>query len=235
MSSTPPSEQSMTIYPESYSVVVRKFHSTTQKRTTRFFSKISGDFPRFLLYGSNTKMPFVSAKMRFHQTICVALLVAGSIMGCQSNTAPSAGKTNTQDKLLLKQIETQPKRLCEKSVPLAPKRSEKPNPNRQTLKELFSINGPTTVLFASSDIASESEIAKRLDNVLASRPRLLWTTISWSEGPDFSRESFTASLTTKGLQPIRIEVTGYQVCVVDTTGDVYFFRNVQADSWDNEK
>ena len=180
-------------------------------------------------------MPLISAILRLRQRLYVAVVIAASSVGSQPNIVPSVGTTKTQETLILNQIESQPKRLCEKRVPSAPQPVEKPNPNRQPLKDLFSISGPTTVLFASSDIASVTDLATRLDNVLASRPRILWNTISWSEGPDFSRESFVASLMTKNSQPIRIEVTGYQVCVVDTTGDVYFFRNVQTDSWDNEK
>jgi hypothetical protein len=53
----------------------------------------------------------------------------------------------------------------------------------------------------------------------------------WSEGANFRVGSFIGDVRTADGAALRMEVSGYQVCVRDAAGQAWFFRNVPIDVW----
>lgn len=84
------------------------------------------------------------------------------------------------------------------------------NDDKRTVAELLGIADPDP----------------RAHEILAARPRALSPFINWAEGIQ------------PGMQWIktdRIDAAGYQVCVRDTKGGYWYFRNVPGDLWQTEK
>lgn len=93
-------------------------------------------------------------------------------------------------------------------------------------------SGAAVVEFVSPDWSGrDNDLKRRVDDVLRSRPRFLAPQIMWAEGADLRRETLTATLRRADGAAARLSVSGYQVCLRDASGELWFFRKVPLDLW----
>lgn len=151
--------------------------------------------------------------------------------------AASAGPSPTKPAAAVKlpsasQSESRPSKLCSWAAFRDDQSNELGNPDGSSLSQLLGVHHETIrVSYASSDWQDAHQVLDAVRRLMTVRPRHLSRTINWSEGADFSRRSFAAAVSLAGGGYLRIEASGYQVCISDLAGQIWYFRDVPVDTY----
>jgi hypothetical protein len=94
-------------------------------------------------------------------------------------------------------VELRSKQFCPRGSATANSQETRLNEERKTFRELLGINAiQVSIRYKSADWENSDEIEGQLDHALQARPRLLTSTIHWSEGANLRRRSFVAVIHT---------------------------------------
>ena len=172
----------------------------------------------------------VTAKSSIVQSGAGLLLLAG-MAACRAAGPADAQTIERPDPAIAEQIKLRPSQLCAG----APRTSSHPgirNDDKRTLGEIFGIARNSIVIqYRSAEWNSPEDVAHRAREIIEARPRFLSAHIIWSEGADLRRHAFVTMVQLPDGTSARLEVAGYQVCMRDTGGRYWYFRNLPLDLW----
>jgi hypothetical protein len=158
--------------------------------------------------------------------LTMQLVALGAAQADAGSLGPQRGAAPTTPQ------SARPSRLCAWAPAPAGHARHLENTQRRSLAQVLQIEPRgIQVLSASKDWQQAGQVDDQVRRLLNARPRRLSPSIDWSEGAAFDRESFAAVISTGKGRPNRIEASGYQVCVSDSSGQVWYFRNVASDTW----
>jgi len=157
------------------------------------------------------------------------LLLLAGMTACRAASPADALTIERPDPAIAEQIKLRPSQLCA-GDPRASSHTGIRNDDKRTLGEIFEIARPSIVIqYRSPEWNSPEDVAHRAREILEARPRLLSAHINWSEGADLRRHAFITIVQLPDGTSARLEVAGYQVCMRDTGGRYWYFRNVPLD------
>lgn len=146
-------------------------------------------------------------------------------------TTTEAPVNDRPDPAVEERITRLPSRLCPEDLRRALPAASR-NRDRLPVRELLGIAPRSIVVhYRSADWEAPGDIGRHVREILEARPRSLSAFINWSEGADLRSQGFVVTVQTADGVSARLEVAGYQVCVRDSKGSYWYFRNVPGDLW----
>ena len=135
------------------------------------------------------------------------------------------------DPAIAERIKLRPSQLCA-GDPRTSGHTSIRNDDKRTLGEILGIVRHSILIqYRSPEWNSPEDVAHRAQEILAARPRFLSAHINWSEEADLRRHAFVTIVQLPDGTSAQLEVAGYQVCMRDTGGRYWYFRNLPLDLW----
>ena len=172
----------------------------------------------------------VPAKVTIARLGAGLLLLAG--MTAYRAASPADAPTiERPDPAIAERIKSRPSQLCA-GDPRTSSHTGIRNDDKRTLGEIFGIALHSIVIqYRSPEWNSPEDVARSAQEILEARPRFLSARIHWSEGADLRRQAYITIIQLPDGSSVQLEVAGYQVCMRDTGGRYWYFRNVPIDVW----
>jgi len=172
----------------------------------------------------------VPAKIKFVRFGAWLLLLAG-MTACHAASPADALTIERPDPAIAERIRLRPSQLCAGDSRTSSRTSIR-NEDKRTLGEILGIALYSIVIqYRSPEWNSPEDVAHRAQEILEARPRFLSAHINWSEGADLRRHAFITMVQLSDGTSAQLEVAGYQVCLRDSGGRYWYFRNVPIDVW----
>jgi len=159
------------------------------------------------------------------------LLLLVGMTACGAATPADAPTMERPDPAIAERIKLRPSQLCA-GDPRTASHTGIRNDDKRTIREIFGIALHSIVIqYRSPEWNSPEDVAHHAREILEARPRFLSALINWSEGADLRRHAFVTMVQLPDGTSARLEVAGYQVCMRDTGGRYWYFRNLPLDLW----
>ncbi len=159
------------------------------------------------------------------------LLLLAGMTAWRAASPADAPTIEWPDPAIAERIKLRPSQLCASDARTSSHTGIR-NDDKRTLGEIFGIAPRSIVIqYRSPEWNSPEDVARHTREILEARPRFLSTHINWSEGADLRRHAFITTVQLRDGTSARLEVAGYQVCMRDTGGRYWYFRNVPIDVW----